>query len=70
MKHLVVINKITDPNTHKAVVIEEPPTILTGRGMYFMAHQKLGFGNTTTYFYIQVNGCPLAAINTPEIVEE
>ncbi|MEG5043458.1 hypothetical protein [Microcoleus sp. B4-C1] len=73
MKHIVILNIIDEPNPKQWVVIEEPPLILTWRGMYFQFNRKLtkSIGiSCTRYIYNEVNGCPLAAISTPEIIQE
>ena len=72
MKHIVVLNIIDEPKPKQWVVIEEPPLILTWRGMYFQFNRKLYFPKSacTKYIYNEVNGCPLNAISTPEIVVE
>lgn len=71
MKHIVVLNIIDEPTPHKSIVIEEPPLILTWRGMYFQFNRKetyLPEVYCTKYIYNEVNGCSLASISTPEIV--
>jgi len=72
MKHIVVLNIIDEPKPYKSIVIEEPPLILTRRGMYFQFNRKICFPKSgcTHYHYNEVNGCPLAAISTPEIVDD
>ncbi len=73
MKHIVILNIIDEPKPLQCVVIEEPPMILSWRGMYFHFNRKvtdLLKINCTKYIYNEVNGCPLAAISTPEILKE
>jgi len=73
MKHIVVLNIIDEPKPKQWVVIEEPPLILTWRGMYFQFNRKetyLPEVYCTKYIYNEVNGCSLASISTPEIVVE
>ncbi|MEG4518814.1 hypothetical protein [Microcoleus sp. AT9b-C5] len=72
MKHIVVLNIIDEP-PKQCVVIEEPPMILTWRGMYFQFNRKVAnlIGiKCTKYIYNEANGCPLASISTPEILQE
>jgi hypothetical protein len=70
MKHIVVLN-ITDFQPHKSIVIEEPPMILTWRGMFFQFKRKMYFPKNccTKYIYNEVSGCSLASISTSDIVE-
>jgi len=72
MKHIVILNIIDEPIPHKSVVIEEPPMVLTRRGMFFQFNRKMYFHKIgcTKYIYNEVNGCSLASISTPEIVVE
>jgi hypothetical protein len=73
MKHIVVLHIIDEPKPKQWVVIEEPPLILTWRGMFFQFNRKITYlpkTYCTKYIYNEVNGCPLAAISTPEIVDE
>ncbi|MEG4596035.1 hypothetical protein QUB00_30115 [Microcoleus sp. F8_C2] len=70
MKHIVVLKIIDEPKPHKSVVIEEPPMILTWRGMFFLFTRKVAENFCTKYFYQEVYGYPLAAISTPEIVDD
>jgi len=72
MKHIVVLNIIDEPKPHKSIVIEEPPMILTRRGMFFLFTRKMYFPKSgcTKYIYNEVSGCSLASISTPEIIDE
>ncbi|MEG5170815.1 hypothetical protein [Microcoleus sp. B3-D7] len=75
MKHVAILNIINEnineeSKPHKSIVIEEPPMVLTWRGMFFLFTRKVAENSCTKYFYQEVYGCSLAAISTPEIVDD
>jgi len=71
MQHIVVLERV-DEKPYQAEVLQEPPMLLTWRGMYFLFNRKTNQGSIAknkviTYTYIEIYGCALRAITVETV---